>query len=281
MEIWFILSIAAFLSYAISTAIDKYMMDHHFALVRTSAFKMFFDGMVILVIGSLFFNLVFNPLTIALSLLLSIVFAFSMVYYYRTIRMKDVDEIIPFSSAGQILLTFSLAVIVFNESIIKINILGLVLILMGIYSILSSDGIKIPKINKAFYLVITSILLGTIYALLLKTILNYTEPVTLGIVTYFWTAIILYVYNRRKNVKIYEHRKKLKVIFVSAIFGGTGTMLLYLALSMGEASKIFPIGGLHSVFLLIIALLFLKEKFYWHRLLGILAVVAGVYLISL
>jgi len=38
---------------------------------------------------------------------------------------------------------------------------------------------------------------------------------------------------------------------------------------------------LQSVFVFIIALMFLKEKFYWHRLIGTIIVVIGIYFISI
>ncbi len=70
------------------------------------------------------------------------------------------------------------------------------------------------------------------------------------------------------------------MIITASFFGAMGTFLLYSALAIGDASKVFSIAGLQSAFIFIIASLFLKEKFRWHRLGGTMIIVAGVFLIS-
>jgi uncharacterized membrane protein len=56
---------------------------------------------------------------------------------------------------------------------------------------------------------------------------------------------------------------------------------LFSAAALGNASKVYPLAGLQSAFIFIIALLFLKEKFYWHRLAGTVIVFLGIFLVSL
>jgi transporter family protein len=76
-------------------------------------------------------------------------------------------------------------------------------------------------------------------------------------------------------------KARLVSIGVAAFFGVIGTFLLYTALSKGDASKIYPLAGLQSIFIFIIASIFLREKFKWQRLIGIIVVFAGIFLLSM
>ena len=44
MELWLLFGILSYFSYSISTSIDKYMMNKKYDIIKTSTFKMFFDG---------------------------------------------------------------------------------------------------------------------------------------------------------------------------------------------------------------------------------------------
>lgn len=60
MEFWLLLGILSYISYAICTSIDKYLMDTKHDPLITNTVKMFFDGLTVLVLGLLFFNLDFT-----------------------------------------------------------------------------------------------------------------------------------------------------------------------------------------------------------------------------
>ncbi|MBU1975668.1 MAG: EamA family transporter, partial [Nanoarchaeota archaeon] len=70
-------------------------------------------------------------------------------------------------------------------------------------------------------------------------------------------------------------------ISISALFGAVGTMLIFTAVSLAAASKIYPIGGSTAVFAFIIGTLFLKEKSTWPKAFGVLAVFIGIWLTSM
>ena len=66
-----------------------------------------------------------------------------------------------------------------------------------------------------------------------------------------------------------------------AVFGALGTLLFFLALSIGNASKVYPIAGVESMLIFIFAILFLKERFEWHRFLGTGIIVLGIAFVSI
>ena len=78
-----------------------------------------------------------------------------------------------------------------------------------------------------------------------------------------------------------KFEKKIPKILVASFFGGIGTFLIYSALAVGNASKVYPLTGLSTIFIFIFASVFLKEKFMWHRLAGTVLVFLGIYLVSL
>jgi len=284
MELWLLLGVCAYLFYAISSSIDKYMMNKMCDSVKTDMFKMFFDGLVMLIIGLLFFDLSFNSKSILAVFPLGIFYAASGILYYNILQKEDSEVAIPYMQSGSLLLVFILSIVLFKEIVSTFNYLGILFILLGMYVVLSKNGFKIPKWKKVFFIIIGVIFLDSIYILLAKKTLYSIEPINLGIMMYFSATIIIVLYQlifRKDHLKKSLSNIKIPAIFIASCFAAIGSLALYTALSIGNASKVFPLIGLQSVFLFIIATIFLKEKFTWHRLIGTIIVFFGIYFISL
>jgi drug/metabolite transporter (DMT)-like permease len=240
---------------------------------------MYFDGIILLIVGLIFFDLNFSSQIIFWSFVLGSLYATAGIIYFEVLKKEDVEVYIPYSQSAKILLTFIGSVFLLGESVSAYNYLGIILILLGIYPILSKDGISLPKINKIVSLILVSVFLGTIYSLLVKKLLIGVHPIDLAITMYFVSGVFMSLYMLYKENKILK-LKDSKIVF-SAFFGAMGTFLLFSALTIGDAAKVYPLAGLQSVFVFIIASIFLKEKFYWHRLIGTIIVVIGIYFISI
>jgi len=284
MELWLLFGIMCYFFYAISTCIDKYMMNLNYGVISTNIFKMFFDGVVVLTIGLIFFHLNLAGNFSFLLLLPGAIQAFSMLIYYSALKLKDVGEIMPFYQSSGILFIFLSAVVVFNEFVTIYNYFGIMLILIGVYLVLSRDGLKIPKMDKGSLLILILIPADVISALLIKKLLFNIEPINLVIIMYFSATFFLVcfqiLYRKRISDIFTGFKSKIPKIVSASFFGSIGTLFLYSALSLGYASKVYPLQGLNSIFIFIIALVFLKEKFYWHRLIGIVIAFFGIYLIT-
>lgn len=285
MKLWLILGILSYLSYSISTSIDKHMMIHNYGVFRTNTIKMFFDGVILLIIGLLFFQLSFTKHLLVVSIGLGLLYALGGIIYFLVLKYRDVGQAIPYTQATEILLIFLGALLFFNESAVGINYLGIVFILAGVYAVLSKTGLRFPKPDKSFVLLMMIVVINVIYWLLVKKTLNNAEPITLAIVVYFTTTIALLIYQALFRKQSFQQLKQLKThlprIITASFFGAMGTFLIFTAVSMGDASKVYPLAGINSVFIFIIATLFLKEKFTWHRLIGTLLVFAGIFLVSI
>jgi uncharacterized membrane protein len=89
------------------------------------------------------------------------------------------------------------------------------------------------------------------------------KPINLAIAMYFCASFILFSYNtllRRKSIKSILHFKNnLPRVIIAFFFAAMGTFLLYQAVSIGNASKVYPLSGIQSVFVFLIASSFLRK----------------------
>ncbi len=281
MEPWLVLGILAYLSFSISTAIDKFVMDKGYSALGTNTLKMFFDGIILLAIGLVFFELNITLEQMFWALVLGGIFAVSGIVYFLTLKLEDVEIVVPFRQAATLLLVFSGSIILFNETTSLTNYLGLAMVLIGMYALLSEGKFKLPNINKAFFMVLALVAVNTVYSLLTKSLLFDIQPIALAIIMYFSGTLISGIYLSLFRKEALPKLKKIPKIFAAAIFGALGTLFLFYALSIGHASKIYAMEGLMSIFIFIIAITFLKQKLFWHRLLGVILIFAGILLVSI
>jgi drug/metabolite transporter (DMT)-like permease len=260
------------------------MMNKSYNVVSTNTLKAFFNGIMLLITGIIFFQLNFTRNLLLWSLILGIIHAFGTIIYFTALTRKNVGEIIPFYQSAGILFIFISSVLVFNEIVTSFNFAGIVLILVGVYLVLSEKFLKIPPVGKASLLILLLIPLDITHALLVKNLLFNIKPINLSIATYFSATLLLASYQLVSNKHSFEKlsiiKPRLPKILCASFFGAFGTLFLYTALFFGNASKVYPMAGLTSIFIFIIASIFLREKFYWHRLLGIVVAFLGIYLIS-
>ncbi len=129
------------------------------------------------------------------------------------------------------------------------------------------------------------VFLDVVYWLLVKKLLFNIEPINLAILMYFSTTIILIIYQtlfkKELIINLLAHKQRILMIGVASMFGALGTFLLFSALSLGNATKVYPMAGLQSVLVFLIASIFLKERLYRHRLFGAVSVFFGIFLVSL
>jgi len=76
-------------------------------------------------------------------------------------------------------------------------------------------------------------------------------------------------------------RKSWVFLILSGLATGASWLCYYKALQMGQASKVVPIDKLSVVFTLILAFVFLHEKFTWKSGVGCLLIAAGTLLMVL
>jgi transporter family protein len=69
-------------------------------------------------------------------------------------------------------------------------------------------------------------------------------------------------------------------IILSGLAGAASWIFYFAALKMGDATKVAAIDRTSIVFVVVLAILFLGEKFTWLKLLGAILIGAGAFLIT-
>ncbi len=258
-------------------------MNKKYDPLSTNTFKMLFDGFFLLFLGVIFFEFHFTFSLLWWSLPLGVLYAASSIFYFKALQLQDVGVLIPYTQSLQLLLIFTGSLLFFGEHALVWNYLGILLVVAGMYTVTSAEGLSFPHRDQGIYLITIQALLATAYFLLVKNALSNIEPINLAILMYFATAFLLFCYawHRRTREKTPLLELKSSRIVISAIFGALGTILIYSALKVGLASKVYSLMGLQAVFIFFIAFLSLKERFAWHRLLGTLLVFGGIWLVSM
>jgi len=281
-ENWFLLGILSYFSYSLSNVVDKYLMNLDYGVRKTLMFKSLFNGFILLIIGLLFFKINITTNLIFWAFILGLLFSSAGLIYYYSLKKKDAQIYVPFTQSTELLLIFFASIVFLKEVVNGYNLIGVLLILLGLYLTLSKKRMKILEVDRIlFYMFFAGILIA-VYSVLVKFLLSEIEPINLSIAVYFSVFLILFIAGG-----FIKENKKVKINFniwkvgLTSFFGSMGTLFLFYALSIGNASKIYPIAGIQSVIVFFIAMIFLKEKFSWFRLIGSLFIFAGIYLVSL
>jgi len=259
-------------------------MNQKYEPLSTNTFKMFFDGVLLLIVGGLFFNLEFSRALWWWIIPLGFLYATAGIFYFKALQQEKVHLLIPYSQASQVLFLFAGAFVFLGEAVSFLNIVGAGLIILGIYLALSPGQLQFPLLKKGIIFMSINTLLTVLYLLLLKkaVVVLPAHPITLAIGMYFSTTLFLIAYmllvGYRENHNFNFQARSGKIL-ISAIFGALGTLLLYAALETGKATQIYPLAGLQAVFVFFLAYLLLGEKVSWFKLSGTLLVFGGVFLV--
>jgi uncharacterized membrane protein len=220
-----------------------------------------------------------------LAVIPAFILAISFVIYLFVLQRKNASEIQPFSQSLDVLFIFLASIILLNEQANLANYIGIIVIVIGIYLVITEHITKIPKLDRNLLIIVLLVPLDVLYALILKIFLGTTAPISLAVSIYIMAFLMLTIstlFLRRKlQLKISSLKIQLRGVIVASFFSSAAIVLLYTALSQANASKVFPVSGINSVMAFILAIVFLKEKFHLHRFIGTLIIFLGIYLISM
>lgn len=285
MELWLIFSLAGYTIGAVAGIIDKYMMNQQYHPVITVLLRTLFNAIFLGSTGLLFLNLRISSSLLLLSIIPAFLLAISFVIYLFVLQKRNVSEIQPFSQSLDVLFIFLASVIVLNEKASLTNYAGIILIVIGVYLVLTEHITKIPRLDRNLLIIIALVPIDVLYAILIKTYLVNFDPISLAvsiyIIAFLMLTIIALLMHRRLKPTILSFKTQLRSVIFASICAAAAIALLYTALSQANASKVYPISGISSITAFLLATTFLKEKFHKHRFIGTLIIFLGIYLISL
>jgi uncharacterized membrane protein len=285
MELWFIFSILGFMISAVSSILDKHMMNKQYHPVTTVLLRTLFNAVFLGSAGLLFLNIRFTTSLLLIATIPAFLLAISFVVYLWVLQRKHASQIQPFSQSLDTLFIFLASIILLHEPATLPNYAGILIIVIGIYLVLTEHITKRPCLDRNLLIITALVPIDIAYALLVKYYLGNAEPIALAVSIYLLaflmlTAVSLLIRQKTRPTTA-SLKPQLRTVLVASLCAATAAGFLYTALSMANASKVYPMAGVSSVTVFLLATLFLKEKFHKHRFIGTLIVVIGIYLISL
>jgi uncharacterized membrane protein len=286
MELWFLFAVLGFMISAVASTLDKHMMNLQYHPVTTSLLRTLFNSVLLGTAGFLFLNLRITPTLLLLAALPAFFLVVSYVVYLFVLQRKNASQIQPFSQSLDVLFIFLASVAFLQESVTWENYVGILIVVIGIYLVLAEHITKVPRLDRSLLIITGLVPLDIAYALLIKTYLGSAEPIALAVSIYLLAflmlgAILLLLRSGRQHQASTYVRPRFRTVLAASLCAATAAGLLYTALSWADASKVYPMAGVSSVTVFLLATLFLQEKYAPHRLIGTLIVVVGIYLISL
>ena len=261
------------------------MMNQQYHPVTTSLLRILFNGVLLMTAGLLFFHVNITTSLLLLAAIPAFLLAVSFVIYLRLLQRKNASEIMPFSQSLDVLFIFLASIVLFHEPASLANYAGILVTFCGIYLVLTEHITKTPRLDRSLLLIAVLVPIDITYALLIKTFLGSTEPIALAVSIYLMAFLMLgvvYLIMRQRRQSTYTFVKpRVRNVLAASLFAATAVGLLYTALSQANASKVYPLAGISSVTVFLLATVFLQEKFHRHRFIGTLIVVLGIYFISL
>ncbi len=285
MELWLVYTILGYMIGAISGTLDKYMMNEQYHPVTTVMLRTLCNALILGTAGVLLLNMQINLSLMLLAALPAFLLAVSFVVYLFVLQKKNASEIQPFSQSLDTLFIFLASIFLLSEPARLENYIGIIIVVIGVYLVLTEHITKVPRLDRSLLIIVALVPLDIAYALLVKTLLGNAEPIALAvsiyIMAFFMLLIISILLRRRINNQKTTLVPQLRIVLVASFCAAIAAAFLYTALSQANASKVYPMAGISSVTVFLLATIFLREKFHKHRFIGTLIVVFGIYLISL
>ena len=208
----------------------------------------------------------------------------SWLCYFRALQVGDVNKVVPVDKSSTVL-AMLLALIFLHEEISLPRLIGLVAVACGIFLMIEKKESGTRAHGKGWLLfAVLSAVFAALTSILGKIGIDGVES-NLG--TAIRTAVVLvmawvmvFVSGKAGEVRKIP-RRELLFICLSGRATGASWLCYYKALQMGEASKVVPIDKLSVVITLVLAFVFLHEKFTPKSLVGCVLITIGTLVMVL
>jgi transporter family protein len=110
---------------------------------------------------------------------------------------------------------------------------------------------------------------------------NTATTVRAVIMAVFLIIVILIEGKLGKVSEILSNNKALFYITLSGIAGALSWLFYFLAVKIGEVSKVAPVDKLSVVFAIVLAIIILGEKLTWAKAIGAALITIGVIIIAI
>jgi uncharacterized membrane protein len=109
-----------------------------------------------------------------------------------------------------------------------------------------------------------------------------THPLIILLYQYIGSVIVVFIYLLIKKVKLKLSKKNLLLTFLSGLLVSTGLSFYYLAIGLGETSRVIPLHNIGVTLLpAILGFTLLKEKINKKVIIGLLCSLISILLLTL
>jgi uncharacterized membrane protein len=215
---------------------------------------------------------------------LGVVNALATVALFKSFEVGQLSIVSPIASSYPALSTV-LAVMLLNETVSPIQLVGILAILIGIIMVSVQNRSKIVSNGRTFatgvgYAVLSFALMGLLYFGLKVPVVSLGG--FLPVLVIRWeSAVILTVALALASTRTIIHgRRSLLAVAIVGVVDSVANVAYNLGISIGTVAVISTLSGLFSAVTVLLACVFLKERLAKHQGVGFLAILIGVAVIG-
>ncbi|MEF9895038.1 MAG: EamA family transporter [Clostridia bacterium] len=253
--------------------------DSNVATAIRTIIVLAFSWLMVWVVGSFPSIETITPKTLLFLTLSGLATGGSWLCYFKALQLGDVNKVTPIDKSSTVL-TMLLAFLLLGEPLSVAKGIGMVLILVGTYLMITKkEGVQ-PNVGHShwFLFAALSAVFASLTAILGKLGIAGVESNlgtairTIVVLVMAWTLV--FATKKQGEIKQIDRRSWL-FICLSGITTGLSWLCYYRALQDGQASLVVPIDKLSILVTIALSYFLLKEKISKKALLGLVIIVAG------
>ena len=244
-----------------------------------------FSWVMVFVVGSQSQIVSIEGKTLIFLILSGLATGASWLCYFKALQLGDINKVVPIDKSGTVL-TILLAFIFLHEKITWIRAAGVLLIAVGTFLMIEKKDVQAKQskgkswllyaVGSAVFAALTSIL-GKVGISGVES--NLGTAIRTGVVLVM--AWVMVFATGKQHVIRNISKKELGFICLSGLATGASWLCYYKALQMGEVSKVVPVDKLSVLITLVLAFVFLHEKFTPKSLIGCILIGIGTLMMVL
>ncbi len=270
---WIIVALLAYFLLAIANLGDKFLVDNILKSSKAYAFVVCFLGLIVFVSAPWFLNWPGTPLFI-FNLVNGAIFSIALWLLYEALIKGEASRILVFIGGLTPIFSFIFSFFVFKEKFSSSELLGILIILFGVFLIafLPSErsllkrifswlglkdqskraGIKVALLSSVFY---------SLYFIGTKIAYNYQSFAS----SFLWTRLgafifallfLLKAFDRKEVIKMFrksEPKKSKFLVLLNQVIGSSGFILQNYAIFLGSVVLVNALQGFQYALILIIS----------------------------
>ena len=226
-----------------------------------------------------------SALLIMITLLAGVLGMLGYVFFYRGFEKGSVSVVSPISASWSVITTL-LAVVLYNERLVPLQIVGVTAVFLGVFFAATNfsqyrQSLRKGRSNGVFDGAASMVAWGFCYALL-KPMSGWVGPILAICLLRAVAAATLFSWSGITKTKICLPTKWVLLLIVSAgLLDFLGFITFNLSMATDYVAVVSPIAATAPAVTIALAYFILKEKAVTNQKIGIIAILTGLILISL